>query len=81
MVPAFHLCAAEMLRKWEQRVSAEGSCEVDVWPDLQSLTSDAISRTAFSSNYEEGRKIFELLKEQAEEVMNAVKSFYIPGSR
>ncbi|XP_027063639.1 cytochrome P450 CYP72A219-like [Coffea arabica] len=81
MLPAFHLCATEMLSKWEESVSPEGTCELDVWPHLQTLTSDAISRTAFGGNYEEGRKIFKLQKEQAEQVMTAVKSFYFPGSR
>ncbi|KAL3502791.1 hypothetical protein ACH5RR_037240 [Cinchona calisaya] len=81
MLPAFHLCANEMLSTWEESVSPEGSCELDIWPHLQTLTSDAISRTAFGGNYEEGRKIFELQKEQAEHVMAAVKSFYFPGSR
>ena len=81
MLPAFHLCATEMLSKWEESVSPEGTCELDVWPHRQTLTSDAISRTAFGGNYEEGRKIFKLQKEQAEQVMTAVKSFYFPGSR
>ncbi|KAL3502788.1 hypothetical protein ACH5RR_037237 [Cinchona calisaya] len=81
MLPAFHLCASEMLSKWEESVSPQGSFELDVWPHLQSLTSDTISRTAFGSNYKEGRKIFELQKEQAENAVRVARSLYFPGMR
>lgn len=81
MLPAFYKSASEMVTKWENTVSAKGSDELDVWPNLQALTSDAISRTAFGSNYEEGRMIFELQREQAEHVMQVARSVYIPGFR
>ncbi|KAL3509073.1 hypothetical protein ACH5RR_028474 [Cinchona calisaya] len=81
MLPSFYLSANEMMRKWEEIVSPNGSCELDVWPNLQSMTSDAISRTAFGSNYEEGRKIFELQAEQVEHCVKAIWSMFIPGWR
>uniref|UniRef100_M1BGH1 CYP72A56 n=1 Tax=Solanum tuberosum TaxID=4113 RepID=M1BGH1_SOLTU len=59
----------------------ERSKELDIWPQFQKLTSDMISRTAFGSSYEEGRRIFELQKEQAEIIMKQFNSIYIPGSR
>ncbi|KAI3502071.1 hypothetical protein L1887_30102 [Cichorium endivia] len=80
MVPAFYISCSEMINKWEE-LTKEISCEVDVYPYLQTFTSDVISRTAFGSSYEEGRKIFELQKEQAALVIKAFESIYIPGSR
>ncbi|GKA12103.1 cytochrome P450 CYP72A219-like protein [Tanacetum coccineum] len=81
MVPAFNLCCDEMITKWEETLKGESSCEIDVWPHLQSLTSDVISRTAFGSSYVEGRKIFDLQREQAELIITASRSIYIPGSQ
>ncbi|KAI3457099.1 hypothetical protein Pfo_013762 [Paulownia fortunei] len=79
MLPSFYLSCCDMLSKWEKIAPSEGSFELDVWPYLQTLTSDAISRTAFGSSYEEGRKIFELQKEQATLLMKAFRSVFIPG--
>ncbi|XP_023741219.1 cytochrome P450 CYP72A219 [Lactuca sativa] len=81
MVPAFYVSCCEMINKWGEMLTNEGLCEVDVWPHIQTLTSDVISRTAFGSNFKEGKKIFELQREQAKLVMKAARSFYIPGLR
>ncbi|KAM3396011.1 hypothetical protein P3S68_005017 [Capsicum galapagoense] len=81
MLPVFYLSCSEMLSKWEDVVPVGGSHEIDVWPDLQQLSCDVISRTAFGSSYEEGRKIFELQKEQAQHLIKASLFVYIPGWR
>ncbi|KAI7740929.1 hypothetical protein M8C21_033056 [Ambrosia artemisiifolia] len=81
MIPAFYVSCNEMINKWEKALTQQNSCEVDVWPYLQTFSSDVISRTAFGSSFEEGRKIFELQREQAGLVMKAANSVYIPGSR
>ncbi|KAD2393383.1 hypothetical protein E3N88_40360 [Mikania micrantha] len=80
MIPAFYVSCSEMIDKWEKLLTQESECEVDVWHYLQTFSSDVISRTAFGSSFEEGRKIFELQKEQAELSMKAANSVYIPGS-
>ncbi|KAM0016024.1 putative 11-oxo-beta-amyrin 30-oxidase [Helianthus debilis subsp. tardiflorus] len=81
MVPAFYVSCDEMVNKWEETLKEESSCEIDVWPHLQKMAADVISRTAFGSSYVEGRKIFELQREQAELIITASRSIYIPGSR
>ncbi|XP_021733658.1 cytochrome P450 CYP72A219-like isoform X1 [Chenopodium quinoa] len=81
MLPAFHDSCAEIINKWEMVVAEKGSGEVDVWPDLVKLSADVISRAAFGSNYEEGQRIFELLKDQADLALLMIQSVYIPGER
>ncbi|XP_015159264.1 cytochrome P450 CYP72A219-like [Solanum tuberosum] len=80
MLPAFKLTVNEMLNTWKKVVSKDGT-EIDVWPYLQTLTSDAISRTAFGSNYEEGKKNFELQKEQIELISKMNIYIYIMNYR
>lgn len=81
MLPSFYQSSSEIMSKWEELVSIEGSRELDVWPYLQNMTSDVISRTAFGSNYEEGRRVFQLQRELAELTIEVLQSVYIPGWR
>ncbi|GKD46567.1 cytochrome P450 CYP72A219-like protein [Tanacetum coccineum] len=73
MLPAFYISCSEMITKWEGMTKGR-SCEVDVYPHLQTFTSDVISRTAFGSSYVEGRKIFELQHEQAQLVVKVIEN-------
>lgn len=81
MVPAFSISCSNLIERWRKLTSPGGSCEVDVASELQNFTGDVIARTAFGSNYEEGKKIFELQKEQAALVREAYYGIYIPGFR
>ncbi|KAJ9553907.1 hypothetical protein OSB04_017952 [Centaurea solstitialis] len=81
MVPSFYMSCCEMINKWEDMIKKDGSCEVDVWPSLQIVAGDVISRTAFGSSFEEGKKIFELQRELAVLIIEAIQSIYIPGLR
>ncbi|PNX91177.1 secologanin synthase-like protein [Trifolium pratense] len=81
MLPIFFESCNDLISKWEGMLSSDGSCEIDVWPSIQNLSSDVIARTAFGSSYEEGVKIFQLQKEQAELTMEVLTKIYIPGWR
>ncbi|MED6118134.1 hypothetical protein PIB30_000116 [Stylosanthes scabra] len=78
MSPTIFQCCDEMVRKWDGMLSSDGKCEIDIWPFLQNLTGDIISKTAFGSSYEEGKRIFHLLREQAELIMK-LRYVFIPG--
>lgn len=93
--PAFHIeklklvheaacfSSEKLIGDWENLISAgqHGSREVDVFPPISDLTGDVISRTAFGSSYEEGRKIFLLQEEQIRLFFKNLKFAFIPGWR
>ncbi|KAJ4975165.1 hypothetical protein NE237_000271 [Protea cynaroides] len=79
MVSAFYASCNEMVSKWEKLVPSEGSCELDVWPELRNLTGDVITRAAFGSSFEDGRRIFKLQDEQAKLLVDSLNNSFIPG--
>lgn len=81
MMPAFTISCSNMIEHWKQLAADQDTVEVDVWPELQRLTADVISRAAFSSNFEEGKKIFELLKQLTLLTLEAMQTLYLPGFR
>ncbi|KAF5181104.1 Cytochrome p450 [Thalictrum thalictroides] len=81
MVPAISTSCYELVQHWNTLVGNQGFCEVDIWSEFENLTGDIISRTAFGSSFKEGKRIFQLQKEQATLVIEAMLSLYIPGFR
>ncbi|XP_031500886.1 cytochrome P450 72A397-like [Nymphaea colorata] len=81
MLPSFSSCCSELVERWGKSISPQGSCELDVWKEFQNLTGDVISRTAFGTNADEGRQIFQMHKELAELVLRSLTKMYIPGFR
>ncbi|KAM0841880.1 hypothetical protein ACQ4PT_058728 [Festuca glaucescens] len=79
MLPAFAACCTELVERWEGLAVGDAPCEIDVWPDMQNLTGDVISRAAFGSSYLEGRRIFQLQGEQIELTVLAMNKIHIPG--
>ncbi|KAI3465946.1 hypothetical protein Pfo_022609 [Paulownia fortunei] len=83
MVPAIGLSCSSMIVKWKAMVSSsnEGWCEIDIWPYLEDLTGDVISRTAFGSSHEEGRRIFQLQRDNVMLTLQLLQFLFIPGWR
>ncbi|KAL3500851.1 hypothetical protein ACH5RR_039944 [Cinchona calisaya] len=81
MVPEFAASCCNLIDRWKKLISLEGQSEIDIHPELHSLSADVITRTGFGSSYKEGKKIFELQKEQAVLAIQAFESLYLPGLR
>ncbi|WOK91528.1 Cytochrome P450 [Canna indica] len=81
MLPAFAACCSYLVERWENSMSTEGCWELDVWPEFLNFSGDVISRTAFGSSYEEGKRIFQLINEEAQLFSQAAQRLYIPGYR
>ncbi|MQL84787.1 hypothetical protein Taro_017286 [Colocasia esculenta] len=81
MWPAFSACCTELVSRWEKLLGPDGSCELDVRPEFRELSRDVISRTAFGSSFEEGRRVVQLQEEQALLVIQSFKLWEIPGYR
>ncbi|RWR95694.1 cytochrome P450 734A1 [Cinnamomum micranthum f. kanehirae] len=70
----------KMLERWDKEGRDHGrEFEVEVFRELQNLTSDIISKAAFGSSYEEGKNVFQLQGQQTYLVSQALRTLYIPG--
>ncbi|XP_076941703.1 cytochrome P450 CYP72A219-like isoform X1 [Bidens hawaiensis] len=81
MFSAIRSSCSDMIHKWELLTAGSTPIEVDVWPYIDNLAGDVISRTAFGSSYEEGEKIFQILKEQINLMFQMLFMLRIPGAR
>ncbi|KAL6842327.1 hypothetical protein ACP4OV_027754 [Aristida adscensionis] len=79
MLPVFSECCEELVSRWVESLGSNDCLELDVWPELQNLTGDVISRTAFGSSYLEGKRIFQLQADQAERFVKNFQKIGIPG--
>lgn len=73
-------CAQSMLERWQvQATETGGQREIEVSSQLQELTADVISQTAFGSSYVEGKEVFLAQKELQTIAAESILSVNIPG--
>jgi hypothetical protein len=60
MVIPMEKSASSMAHEWEKKVrDGGGNVELEVGDYMKRVTADIIALTAFGSNYEKGKKVFE----------------------
>ncbi|KAI3737004.1 hypothetical protein L2E82_26996 [Cichorium intybus] len=81
LVPEIVASIKRFLDEIEANIGKENRLELDVFKEFNNLSADVISRIAFGSNFEEGKRVFELQDQLGTIASKALQTAYVPGSR
>ncbi|KAI3684813.1 hypothetical protein L6452_34039 [Arctium lappa] len=79
LVPEIVASTKSLLDEIEAKIGGENRLELDVYKEFNNISADVISRTAFGSNFEEGKRIFEIQDQLIKIASEAMRSVYFPG--
>ncbi|KAG1330097.1 cytochrome P450 734A6 [Cocos nucifera] len=80
LIPLVGRTVLDMVEKWST-MSPSKEVEIDVSEWFQTVTEDAITRTAFGRSYEGGKAVFQLQTQQMIYAAEAFRKIFIPGYR
>ncbi|XP_039126564.1 cytochrome P450 734A6-like isoform X1 [Dioscorea cayenensis subsp. rotundata] len=81
LIPYIGKTVVGMVDKWLAIPSTSGEVEIDVSEWFQTVTEDAITRTAFGRSYDDGKAVFQLQSRQMVFAAEAFRKVFIPGYR
>ncbi|KAJ7548319.1 hypothetical protein O6H91_07G007100 [Diphasiastrum complanatum] len=83
MVPSMVQSTNQILEQWDALIRMNGgqTAEIDVYEQFAIVTADVIARTSFGSSYDQGKKVFDLLRSLQKIFAQSNRFVWLPGSR
>lgn len=80
-VPGMVASVTKMLDNWEAKMGETDEFEVEIYQEFHDLAAEIMFKAALGSNFENGRRMFEIQQQQELLTYQAMHNVYIPGFR
>lgn len=80
-MPGMVSSVTKMLNHWEEKIGEKDELEVEIHEEFHNLSAEILSKTALGSNFEKGKRIFEIQQQQEILTHQAMHNVYILGFR